>query len=65
MISLTATSYSVAENAGSTMDVCAEINNVLSPTGTMATITVDLIVTAGTASMSSQIPPVARHSHNI
>ena len=62
MVSLTAASFSVAESAGSTMDVCAEINNVLSPSGTPATITVDLLVTSGTASMSSQIPLVARHS---
>ena len=53
MLSLTAASYTVAENAVSTTDICAEISNVLSPSGTMETITVDVIVTAGTASMSS------------
>ena len=53
MLSLTASSYSVAEGAVSTMDVCAEINNVLSPSGTMETITVNLVATSGTASMSA------------
>jgi hypothetical protein len=59
MLSLTAASYTVSENDVSTMDICAEINNVLSPSGTLVPITVDLIVTAGTASMSLQMPPVA------
>ena len=58
MLSFTAASYTVAEGDGSTMDICAEISNVLSPSGTMETITINVIVTAGTASMSSQIPPV-------
>ena len=53
MLCLTASSYSVAEGAVSTMDVCAEINNVLSPSGTMETITVNLVATSGTASMSA------------
>lgn len=64
MLSLTAASYTVAENDSSTMDICAEISNVLSPSGTVETITVDVIVTAGTASMSSQIPPVAMQCYH-
>ena len=51
MLRLTAARYTVLESYGSTMDICAEINNVLSPSGTMKTITVDVIVTSGTASI--------------
>ena len=53
MLRWTAASYTVVEGAGPTMDICAEINNVLPVgSGTVETITVDVIVTAGTASMS-------------
>lgn len=60
MVSLTAGNFPVAEEDGS-FDICAVLNNVLAPGGTAVPITVNLIVTSGTASMSSQIPHVARH----
>ena len=64
MVSLTAGSFSVQEEDGS-LGICAVLNNVLAPGGTSMAITVNLIVTSGTASMSSQIPHVARHLLNI
>ena len=63
MISLSAASYSLVEEGGTSMDVCAQINNVLSPTGTPAGISVTLLLTSGTASMSSKMPSVAMHMY--
>ena len=63
MISLTAASYTLGEGDGSSMVVCAQLDNVLSPSGIMTSISVNLLLASGTASTSSEMPSVAMHSH--